>query len=118
MIDMSHDTDDRRSLRHVLDVFLILFEQFGDHIDLYFLLADDLIFNRDLLCLFVADLLIDRHDLALQKELLHDRRGLQLHLIRKFSDREGIRKRDHFDLLFLLLLFLFGSDKSPCPFSF
>ena len=45
MVNVSHDADNGRSGNHILLVLLILLQKLLDHIDLDFLLADDVVFN-------------------------------------------------------------------------
>ena len=114
MIDMTHNTDNRRSLYHVLFVFIVLFQQFFDHIDLYFLLTDDVVIDRNVFSRLKINFLVDCDDLSLHEEFLHDSGRLQLHLICQILDRDCFRNCDHLDLFFYNFLFLFRLDKSAC----
>ena len=53
VVNMTHDTDDRRSLLQGLRIFLLLFEKFFDLIDHDLMLTEDLIFECDLLGLLI-----------------------------------------------------------------
>ena len=72
MVNMSHDTDDRRTGYHFALVFFILFQQFLDHVDSFQLFDEDIVAHSDLFGLFEVDLLIDRIHLALHKQILND----------------------------------------------
>ncbi len=65
MIHMPHNTDNRRTLYHILFVLFLFPEKLFDHIHFYFLLADDFIFDSNFFRRFKADFLVDRNDLAL-----------------------------------------------------
>ncbi len=115
MVYMPHNTDNGRSADHRALVFFVLPEQFLDHVYLDFLLADDLILDRDILRVLVADLGIQGHDLSLQEKFLDDHRRLDLHLIRQLFDGQRIGNRDHFDLFFYLIFcLLLRLDETTC----
>ena len=112
MVNVSHDADNRRSGNHILLVLLILLQKLLDHIDLDFLLTDDVVFNGDALRFLIGDLLIQRHDLAFHKQLLDDSCSRNLHLVGKVLDGDVVREGDHLDLLlFRLCLHRLGLDE-------
>ena len=100
MIDVTHNADDRRSGDHlVIGVLDVILYELGDDIDLLLLLAEDLIINRDVLCILVGDLCVQGNHLTLHKELLDDFSRLDAHLVRKILDGDHLRNRDGLDLL-------------------
>ena len=58
MVYVAHYAHNRRSGTHVLSALIILFQQFGNHINLYFLLTQDVELHGDLLSLIVVDFLV------------------------------------------------------------
>ena len=104
MINMTHNTDYRRSGNQCRLIVFFLFQQFLDHIDFLFLLCNDIEFHCNFLCLFKINFMIDCHHDALHKQFLHDHRRLHLHLFRQFTDGHFLRKDD---FLYFFLLFLF-----------
>ena len=73
MVNMTHDTDNRRSLHQILLVLLVLLQELLDHIDLDFLLAEDVIFHRNVFCVLIGDFLVHSNDFSLKEQLLHNR---------------------------------------------
>ena len=73
MVNVTHDTDNRRSFHQILLVLLVLLQELLDHIDLDFLLTEDVIFHRNVFSVLVGDFLIHRNDLSLEEQLLHNR---------------------------------------------
>ena len=65
VVNVAHDTHNRRSGTHVVLVLLVLLKKLGDHIHLHFLLAQHVELQRDLLRFLVVDLLVQCHDLSL-----------------------------------------------------
>ena len=113
MIYMTHDTDNRRTLRHVLFILILFFQKLFYYIHFHFFFTYDLIFDGNLFCRFKADLLIYRYDLPLQEQFLHDNGRLYFHLICQLSDRKHLRQCNRLDLLFLFLFyFLLRFDES------
>ena len=112
VVNVSHDADNRRSGNHILFVLLILLQELLDHINLDFLLTDDVVFNGNALRLLIGNLLIQRHDLAFHKQLLDDSCSRNLHLVSKVLDGDVVREGDHLDLLlFRLSLHRLGLDE-------
>ena len=72
VIDMTHNTDYRRSGNHVGLVLFLLFQEFSDHIHLLFRFCDNVILESDLLSLLKVDLLVHRYHDALHEQFLHD----------------------------------------------
>ena len=105
VVNVSHNTDNRRTLLHFLFVLFFFFEKLFDHIDNFFFFTEYLKFQCNLFRCLVIDFLIDRYDLALHKELLHDYRRYDLHLVCQFFNCQNLWDYDGFDLFFLLLLF-------------
>ena len=108
VVNVTHNADYGRSLLQILLVLLVLLQELLDDVNLHFLLAKDLIIHRERLSLFIRNLLVQGHNLPFHKELLDQRCGLLLHLIRKILDGNGLGKGDHLDhflhrFLFLLL---------------
>ena len=58
VIYVTHYAHNRRSGAHVLSALILLFEQFGNHVNFYFLLTQDVELHGDLLGLFVVDFLV------------------------------------------------------------
>ena len=106
MIYMAHDTDDRRTFYHQAFIFLVLFQKFLNHIDDFFLFAENVKFHRDLFRCIKIDLLIDCYNLALEKQFLDNNRRHHFHLVCKFFNRKDFRDHDLFDLLLFLFLLL------------
>ena len=73
MVNMTHDTDNGRSFHQILLVLLVLLQELLDHIDLDFLLAEDVIFHRNVFSVLVGDFLVHRNNLPLKEQLLHNR---------------------------------------------
>ena len=107
MIDVTHDADNRRSrdelLIRILDIILY---KLGNDIDLLFLLAEDIVIHGDVLSVFIGELCVQGHHLALHKELLNDVGRLHLHLIGEILQRDHFRNRDCLDLFFNRRLYL------------
>ena len=112
VVNMTHNTDNRRSAQQIIICFFLFLKQFFDDIDLYFFFTDDIIINCNIFSIIIRNFRVHRNDLALQKQLFNDRRGLHLHLIGKLLDCKRFRKRDHLDLFFLSLFhFLLRFDE-------
>ena len=103
VVNVTHDDNNRRTGHHLVRIFIVLTEQLLDNI--YFLLAraENLVLERNLLCLFIGNLGIHRVHLALGKELLDEIRSGALHHLCEFTDGEGVRKNQLLDFLFYLL---------------
>ena len=72
MVYMTHNADYRRSLYQILLIFIVLFQQFFDHIDLYFLLTDDVVIDRQKLAEAGVVTIISQIDKN-AKRLIHNR---------------------------------------------
>ena len=103
MVNMTHNTYNRRTFYHKAFVFFILFQKFFDHIYNFFFLTENIEFHCDLFCCLVINFLVYSYDLALHEKLLNNNRRNDLHLISKLFDCKNFRNHDLFDLLFLLL---------------
>ena len=64
-----------------------------------FLLAENIIIKRDLLCFFIFNFAVGSHGPARQEQLLDDLGGIHVHGFRKLSDRELLGDDDRLDLL-------------------
>ena len=106
MVNVTHNTDYRRTFLHFLFVLFVFLQKFFDYIYNFFLLTQDIEFQCDLFCCLVIDFLVYSSDLALHKQLFHDHRWYDLHLVCQFFDCQNFRDCDLFDLFFYLLLFL------------
>ena len=113
MVNVSHYTDNGRTLNHLACILFIFLKKFLYNIDNNFLLTQDIKLDSYLFCLLVAYLLINGNYLALQEQLLNDDRRLHLHLIGKILDGKRLGKGDDLDLLLFLNLsrLLNGLDK-------
>ena len=67
VVHMAHDTDHRRSLLQRGGIFLILLQQFLDHVHLHFPLAENIVFHGKIFRVFVGNLLVYRHNLSFQE---------------------------------------------------
>ncbi len=94
MVDMAHDTDDRRAVRHLGLVILSLGEQRADDVFSLFLLADDIVLERDFLSLLVGKLMIKRDHLALHEEFFDDLGSRNMHLFGEIANRDSLRDAD------------------------
>ena len=94
MVNVTHDADYRRTLLHLALVLLVLLKQLFYYVYDFFLLAENIEFQSDTFCGLVIDLLIDRHDLALHEQLLHNDGRYDLHLISQFLDGQNLREHD------------------------
>ena len=113
MVNVTHDTDNGRSLLQILLVLVFLLQELLNNVNLNLLLAKDLIIHGERLSLLVGNLLIQSNNLALHEELLDQGCGLLLHLVRKILNRNGLRKRNHLDyLLHNLFLLLFRLNEA------
>ncbi len=65
VVYMPHNTDDRRSRHHILLILILLFQELLNDVNFYFLLADNIILNRNIFRCLIWNFLIDRHDLSL-----------------------------------------------------
>ena len=72
MVNVTHNTDYRRSRNHIILVLFVLFEELCDHIHLFFLLSNDIKAKCDLLCLFKVDLLVYCYHDTFHEKLLND----------------------------------------------
>ena len=72
MVNVTHNTDYRRSRNHIILVLFVLFEELCDHIHLFFLLSNDIKAKCDLLCLFKVDLLVYGYHDPFHEKLLND----------------------------------------------
>ena len=113
MVNMSHDTDNGRSGNQICLIFIIFFQKICDQILLLLMFAENIIINCDLFCFFIRQILVQRDHLAGHEQLLDDGGSLDLHLIRKFLQGDGIRKDDRLDL-FLDNRDRFGFMECPC----
>ena len=94
MVNVTHDTDYRRTLLHLALVLFLLLKQLFYYVYDFFLLAENIEFQRDAFCGLIIDLLIDRRDLALHQQLLHNDGRYDLHLISQFLDGKNLRNHD------------------------
>ena len=106
MVYMSHYTDNRSTLYHVLCSLLIFLKEFFDNIHLNLLLAHNVELDGNVFCLLVADLLIKCNNLTLQEQLLDNNRRLHLHLICQIFNSQNLRDCNYLDLLYRLFLLL------------
>ena len=91
VVNMPHNTDNRRSLLKGGFILIVLLQQFLDYINLDFLLTEDFVFHGNILCLFIGNLLIHCHNLAFQEKLLHNNGRLYLYLVGKILDGNHLR---------------------------
>ena len=94
MVNVSHNTYNRRTFLHLLFVFFFLFQEFFNYIYNFFFLAEYIKLKRNLFCCIIINLLINSYDLALHKELLNNNRWYDLHLICQFFDCKDLRDYD------------------------
>ena len=116
VVYMAHNADNRRSGNHIRLILLVLLEKLGDYIHLLLLLAEHVKLHCNLFRLVIVDLLVQSHDLPFKEKLLHDDRGLELHLVGQFPDRQSLRQSDGLDILHLGL-FLLGLGHDKCSLS-
>ena len=76
MVNVTHNTDDGRSLHQIFLFLFVFLQQFFDDIDLNLFFTENVVFHGDVLCILVRDLLVHGYDLALQEQLLDDGCGL------------------------------------------
>ena len=105
MVNVSHNTDNRRSGNHCSFVFLFFFQKFFDNIYFFFRFCNDIVIKCDFLCFFEIDLMVYSYHDAFHKELLNNYRRLHLHCFCKLADCHFLRKCDFFYFWFLLFLF-------------
>ena len=103
MVNVTHDDNNRRTGHHLVRIFIVLAKQLLDDVYLFLARAENLVLERNLLCLFIGNLGIHRVHLALGKELLDEIRSGALHHLCEFTDGEGVRKNQLLDFLFYLL---------------
>ena len=106
MVNMTHNTDNRRPGNHILFVLFVFLQQFFNDIHLNFFFADNVIINGDIFRIFIGNFLIQGNNLALQKQLLDDCGRQQLHFIGQFLNGDGITYGNNLDLLLLSLFLL------------
>ena len=106
VVNMTHNAHYRRTFLHLLLIFVFLFQKLFDDVHDFLFLAQDVIFQCDLLCRFIINLLVYRHNLSLHKQFLHDHGRHDLHLIGQLFKREYLRNHNRLDRLFYLLHFL------------
>ena len=106
MVNMPHNTDNRRTLFHLLFVLFILFQKFFNDIHYFFFLTENVKFQRDFFCRFIIHFLIHCNDLALHKQLFDNSRRNNFHLISQLLNSQHFRNHNRFDRLFLFLLFM------------
>ena len=113
VVNVTHNTDYGRSFHQILFILLVLLQQFLDNVHLHFLLAEDVVLHGNVFRILIGNLLVYRHNLTLQEQLLHNCGGLQFHLFCQLLDGDGLRQRDNLDyLLYHLFLLLFRLDES------
>ena len=83
MVNVTHNTYNRGAFHHLAFVLFLLFQQFLDHVNFFFLFTDNIVFNSDIFCFLKADLRVQSHNLTGQEQLLDDHGRLHFHLIRK-----------------------------------
>ena len=105
MVNVSHNTYDRRTFYHKAFVFFILFQKFFDYINYFFFFAENFKFHCDLFCSIIIDFLIHCYNFSLKEQFFHDNRRNNLHFICKFFDRKNFRNYNLFNLFFFLLFF-------------
>ena len=67
MVNMTHNTDYRRSCNHIVLILFFLFQKLSNNINFLFFLTENIIFHRDLFCLLIIDLGVQSHNLSLQE---------------------------------------------------
>ena len=112
VVYVTHYAYDRISELKSALVLLVLFQELGDNIHLYFLLAEDIVLDSYLLSLFVAKLSIGRNHLACEEELLNYDAWLHLELFCKLLDGKCLRQ--HYLLDLVLGSFLLGLRLDKC----
>ena len=111
VVNVSHNTYNRRTLHHILLVLLILSEELLDHIDLFLLLAEDVKFHGDLFSLVVINLLVDGDNGSLKEQLLYNHGRLHLHLLSQLLDGDNLRQNNGLYFLCLRLFLLLRHDE-------
>ena len=91
MVYMTHNTDYRRTLLHLLFVLFLFLQKFLYHIHDLFFFTEDLKLQSNFLCRLIIDLLVYGHDFSLQEKLFHNHRRDDLHLICQFFDCKNFR---------------------------
>ena len=105
MVNVTHDTDYRRSRNHIRFIFFVFFQKFFDNVYFLFRLCDNIIIQCDLLCFFKVDLMVYRYHSSFQEQFFNDYRRLHLHSFCELTDCHFLRKCDFFYFWFLLFLF-------------
>ena len=103
MVYMTHHADYRRTGNQgILRIFHI-FQKLLQHVYLFFLFADKVIFQRDLFRCIKINLLVDRYHGSLQEQFFHDSRRLHFHAVSQLLDGHGLGEYQRLDDIFLLL---------------
>ena len=98
MVNMTHNTNYRRSRNHIILIFIIFFQKFFNHIYLNFSLADNIILDCNILCSLISYLLINGYNLPLKKQFLDNSRWLYLHLVSKILNCDCLWKCNNLNL--------------------
>ena len=101
MVNVSHDTDNRRTFHHRCFIFFLFFEKLFDHINHFFFFTENFKFHCDFFCCLKINFLIHCYDLALHEQFLYDHRRYHFHLVCQFLNCQYFRDCDLFDFLFL-----------------
>ena len=102
MVNVTHNTDNRRTLHHICFILFVFFQKFFDHIDNYFFLTKNIEFHCDFFCCLIINFLVYCYNLALHKQLFNNYRWNNLHLISKFLDCKNFRNCNLFNFFFHL----------------
>ncbi len=101
MVNVSHNTYNRRTFYHSSFIFFIFFEKLFNDIYNFFFFTKDLKFHCDFFCCLKINFLIHCYDLALHEQFLYDHRRYHFHLVCQFLNCQYFRDCDLFDFLFL-----------------
>ena len=104
MIYMPHNAYDRRSGNHLCLIFLIFPKELFDYIYLFLHFSDAIIFQCNLFCLIIINLMVYRNHDTFQKQLFNNRRRRNFHLFRQFPYRQALRQNNGLNLIRLFLL--------------
>ena len=105
MVNVTHDTDYRRSRNHIRFIFFVFFQKFFDNVYFLFRLCNNIIIQCDLLCFFKVDFMVYRYHSSFQEQFFNDYRRLHLHSFCELTDCHFLRKCNFFYFWFLLFLF-------------
>ena len=103
VIDVAHNTDDRRTFYHQAFVLFLLFQKFFNYVHNLFFFTEHIKLHSDLFRRIIVDLLIYCYNFALHKKFFNNHGRNNLHLIGQLFNRENFRDYDLFDLLLLFL---------------